>query len=200
VKNDEDIIAEWCNACTLKDGKYECYGNDELATCFWALNVTGNMKMFDFDKNFDVARDIIERKLSEHGLMGADKYAEAMEEMIPASDPRLEDFTVHNDWMTVDADELKDVLYEYVAGRLKEEWEGREEFEEMQEILDKLEKTETLTQSEKTLLFDKFIHLQHVTGSLLDIDIEELRNDFEKSLDEPGRKKREPDVHWVKNE
>ena len=195
MKKDAEIIAEWCNSCQMKDGKYECYGDEELTTCFWALNVTGNMHMFDFDKNFSVARDMIERKLSEHGLMGSEKYAEVMEEMMPSSDPRLEDFTIKNDWMTIDADELKGILFEHITGRLKEEWAGREEFEDMQEVLEKLEHSGNLTQSEKTLLFDKVIHLEHVTGSLLDIDIEELRNNFEKSLNGESVRKRESDVH-----
>jgi len=178
---DEDLIAKWCNSCNNKDGKYECYGDEELATCFWALNVTDNMERFDWDNNFDVARNRIENKLGEHGLLGPDKYKEFVED-IYGKDPKLSELAVETNWTSISKEEILDNAIEFVSERMKEQYEGQEEFEDMEEILGKIYNADKLTKSEKVLLFDKIIHLEHVTGSLFDINIEDLRKEFEADL------------------
>jgi len=75
-----------------------------------------------------------------------------------------------------------DDIYEHIAKRLAEGYEGVEEFEKIDSISRDIDRIDSLSLSEKVQLFDRAIHLQHITGSLLDVDIEALREDFEEKI------------------
>jgi len=74
-------------------------------------------------------------------------------------------------------------IYEHIAERLAEGYEGVEEFEKIDSISRDIDRIDRMSLSEKVQLFDRAIHLQHITGSLLDVDIERLREQFEEEID-----------------
>ena len=214
MKPEEDVIAIACGKCNFKDGKYVCYDNEWAVRCFWGLNVTKNMKMFDFDTNLDNMKGEVDRKLTEHGLRGWQEYKELMEDMYYGRNCKRSELAIKQDagYVWIDEAELmevekkciaeiddipveeveiwedeineycKDEVYEHISDRLAEGYGDVEEFELMGKISKEIDSIGSLSLSEKVKLFDKTIHLAHLTGTVFDMDISEMRRDFEKDI------------------
>lgn len=184
MKSDEKIIRIACSKCENKNGKYVCYDEEESVKCFWGLNITKNMDMFDFEENFGIMNARLESKLAEHGLLGWEPYADFHESIYGKSDyiPDYE-ITAEGGYRQIYRDELRDVLLKYVAEELKETYEDCSEFEEIKELYMKIKyDSDDLPLKEQALLFDQLIHLCHITGPVLDVDISRLREEFEEEI------------------
>lgn len=183
-KTDDEILMAGCNACELVNGKFRCNMEEETVRCFWATNVTSNKDMFDFEYAFDQLRPPLEQKLNEHGFLGWESYFDWIESLYGEQElNNLENWVMSNPYINIDKEELQDALAKHVSNRLYDNYKDYDEFEKIQEIYRKTQYPQDLTSKEKTLLFDEMIHLQHVTGSVYeDLDIEELRDDFEQEI------------------
>lgn len=179
------IISTGCSSCRMEDGKYKCSDVEESIKCFWATNITQQPDKFDFKNNFEDIKFAIRNKLTEHGLRGVEDYREYMEGLY-GTEPTFEELQVtpHGGFVYIGADELRDLVYEHIVDRLNVVFGDVPEFEEMRKVLSQINNLQLdgWSNKKKTELFDRAIHLQHVSGEVVDIDIERLREDFDKEV------------------
>lgn len=178
------VLEEGCGGCKIDDDEFVCDYPEEAITCYWATNVTGNTEKFGVDENIRVVDDKIDQKLVEHGLLGWKRYADFMESIY--QDPSIEQLAITHAQARVyiDEDELRNALYKHITERLEETYGDYQEFQNLQEIKEKLDNWDELDRQEKNLTFDEAIHAVHLTGNVMGIDVEGLREDFEDDIDE----------------
>jgi hypothetical protein len=183
MDSEEEIIEEGCGTCRIEDGKYVCDGIEETMTCFWATNITDNTDKFDFDRNRREIDYQVERKLVEHGLLGWERYADMIEDIY--MEPEIRDLVIKSPQARVHIDEkeLRNTLYKHITDRLEEGYGAVNEFEELKEIHSKLEDWEDLSKEEKVLTFDEAIHAYHLTGHVMGVDVERIREKFEENIE-----------------
>jgi hypothetical protein len=181
--SEEEIMEKGCGACSLEDGKYVCRDVEDVMTCFWAANITDNMDRFDLDENRREVDWRVEQKLTEHGLLGWEKYADMMEDIY--YEPGIEELTITNPQgqVYIDEDELRNALYRHITERLEEGYGDISEFEELKKIHERLEDWEDLSKEEKVLTFDQAIHAYHLTGDVMGVDVEGVREEFEEDIE-----------------
>ncbi|MBS3748160.1 MAG: hypothetical protein KGY67_00485 [Candidatus Thermoplasmatota archaeon] len=182
LKNDDEILMAGCSSCELVNGKFRCNMEDDTVSCFWATNVTRNKDMFDFDYAFEQLESPMEQKLTEHGFLGWERYYEFIESIYGHLN-NLENWKIDTPYIYIGEQELQDTVAKHVSNRLYENYKNYDEFQKIHDIYLKTQHPQDLSDREKTLLFDKMIHLQHVTGNVYDnLDIEALRNEFEQEI------------------
>lgn len=184
MKSPSKILSYGCNECSVEDGKFVCNDDESAIKCFWSCNITNNRDKFDFDKNLENMAYKLGDKLAEHGILGPEKYQD-FHEGIYGDSSDLSDFVVDapNAYITISMDEIREMLYKIISEKLKETYQDVSEFQDIKEVYDKIENVGDMEDSEKVILFDKLIHLQHVSGSVLDVNISDLREEFEKEIE-----------------
>ena len=153
---------------------------EEVVKRFWVCNIKQDYKDFDFDLAFDGLKEPIIRKLDEHGLRGFEEYKE-MEEDIYNYDC-LEELQQTTAYININKEDLKNALIKYKYERNKAEFEGYSGFNDLKELLDKIENRNGLSRFELVALFDRMIHAQHETGNIYDdVDLDKLKKEFEEN-------------------
>ena len=177
MKSKKKILDIGCGDCELENGKFVCFDPEDAITCFWATNITKNTDMFDFDKNIDLFVPELANRLAEHGLLGFEAFEE-VEENLFGERNSLDEFERKSDFIWIDKDELREVLDRHIYNRFVETFGEMSEFKKLKELYDSI----NYAKVKNAELFDKIIHAQHVTGYVVDVNISDLRKEFEEKI------------------
>ena len=151
---------------------------------FWTCSITGDWDEFTWEDAFEIASDALEKQIGEHGMLGGDVLRNYVEEFF-CEDDMLPEWAlnyVHNGWVNLDADELLDIMFEYVAEQAADAFRHSENGD-LEDLYYEVQAWESKLLTEKIELFDRIIHAEHVSGHLFpDLDgrdINAWRADFE---------------------
>lgn len=164
---------------------------DDIVKEFYGHSLNGTMTDFDFQEAFDEMIGPLRRKLAEHGLLDYETFAEQMSEIYYESREAFKSFNIETNYIQIDGDEIADVVWKYVHGKFRETFGNMSQFEDLTELYDEIQNANYEDTEAMTILFDKLIHAQHVSGDIYDdIDIEDLRQEVEDEWEEEQKKKK----------
>jgi len=156
------------------------YDYEELVKHFWLCSIKKDFSSFDFYEAFESLRAPIHNKLAENSQLSYQEYVEQIEEVGYEDKKVLRSFVVENNYYTISEDDLLEAIHKKQYRIMKDALSGYSSFEELKEILEAIDSIEDKPEEEKVLLLDRCIHAEHETGTILDLNIGELRSEFEK--------------------
>jgi predicted transcriptional regulator len=146
-------------------------------------NKKDSFNNFDFTEFFDEFQYMLKDKLNQHGLLSLNDYIEYQEEMGIYNPADLQCFTITTNYININTNDIYTNILEFQYNKLREEFENYNEFQTLKQLYNKVIEWELITDLKKLIfLVDECIHAQHVTGDILDIDIEELKEELEQEL------------------
>lgn len=176
------VLRKGCGKCDKVDGQYVCHTPEDSVTCFWSNSINGTPEKFNFEENSRHFKGRLRSKLAEHGLRGKEEFVQ-IQEHIYGERTELSQWTQRTPYINISEDELREELDEHQWKRNKETFEDHPTFEELQKTFQKSKDIESKETSEQVTAFDSLIHAQHETGQVVEeVDIEELREDFEQRI------------------
>lgn len=117
-------------------------------------------------------------------MLGWEKYADMIEEIY--GEPTIERLAITHGRarVKIDEEELRNTLYKHISERLEEGYSDYTAFEELEDVYEDFENWDELSEEEKRLAFDEAIHAYHLTGNIMEIDVEQLREEFEEEIED----------------
>lgn len=160
---------------------FDKYDYESIIKCFWWHSVSMRLEEFDFDEAFESLSEPLQRKLDEHGLGSYEDFYQNQEDLCMYD---FSQFQIQTNFFYFGEEEAKEAIFKAMYEKYKNEFEGYGVFEDLQEILDEIEKPDLTTQ-QKNELMDRIIHAQHVTGYIFeDIDMDALHKEVDEEMKE----------------
>lgn len=159
------------------------YDYDSIIRNFWMHSAAMRMSEFDFNGAFEALSQPIRSKLIEHGLMSYDEFRDNEEGLMDMSIfDQLESGT---NYFSFTAEDAAEAIFKAKYEVMKDAFEGMGTFEELQDLLDRIDSSDELSEQKKIELFDNIIHAQHETGAIFDdVDMETLHEEVDEEIKE----------------
>jgi hypothetical protein len=123
----------------------------------------------------------LNENLAENAQLSEDEYIENNNEIIgePTPETKLGNYVINNDYFDYNLNDASEAVLKDRYEKHKEALESYEpEYNKLKELKNEIE---NLGDDRKKIIltFDKAIHAQHVSGSIIDEDIEELKKEVD---------------------
>jgi len=155
------------------------YDIEEAIPHFWNCSISKEWDKFNFEEAFEFIEDTLFRKLAEHGLLTFEDFEQFHEELGLCNKSELENFTQQTDYIQISEDDILKAINEYKFNRNKEAFEDYASFETLKKLYEKVKNRGNLEQKELIFLYDESIHAEHETSLLFDIDLTQMKEDYE---------------------
>ena len=156
----------------------------ELVIDFWRRSLRGSLRDFDFDGFFNSFKALVKDKLSGHCQLTFMDYIKHLKKYYDME--VLRQFEYHSEHTKIDISYeniLKGVFFDrYVQMRKKH---NNPIYATMLKTYKRLQDI-NLNHSDKVFLIDRCISLQHNSGFILELDIVQMRLDFEAHINSKG--------------
>lgn len=152
----------------------------KLIEDFWRRSLNGTLRDFDFDRFFSKFQLLVKNKLSGHGQLTFMDYVEHLKKYYDME--LLKQFEYHSEHTKIDINYeniLKGIFFDRYSQMRKKY--NNPIYHTMLKVYKKLE-NKNISHSNKVFLVDRCINLQHNSGFIIELDIEQMRKDFEKDI------------------
>ena len=168
----------------LESNDFDDYNDfEETIQWFWMCSWFDKWDRFNWSKAFESFKEPFRYKLAEHALLSYDDFREVEEDIWSMTGVDIDQLVVQTNYVTFSRDDVIDGILEKKYQIFQEAFLGMETFETLEGILDDINNHKKLGLQEKIQLFDRIIHAEHESGKIIDdVDIEELRNEFEHDM------------------
>jgi len=147
---------------------------------FWRCVEKNKIEEHVLDEILFEYRVRIYKKLSSHGQLSFDSYLNSIKKYYRLN--KLKEFQYEGKHSHI-KEEIDVVLKNLFFKRyllFKKLFSKNEKYKKLKKVYKKLCKTD-MSHSEKVLLVDACIHIEHNSGNIFNINIEKLRKEYEKS-------------------
>lgn len=149
----------------------------EIIKEFWKCSVLRDFSEFDWDEAFESAKEHLRRLMVEHGYLGVDEFIEHAEGIYGNLEEEIPSWAIFvNDFVHFDAGDA----VRAICTAIVEMYEKADLHSDLRELYLEVREWDNLDEKHRIALFDKCIDAEHHSGSIWDLDIEDMRLDFEK--------------------
>ena len=167
----------------LENSSFDDYDDYESTIqWFWMCSWGSKWYGFNWDKAFESFREPIRYKLAEHGILEYEDFVDAEKETSFYSDHHCDPFIVETNYVQFTKEDVLEGILKSKYQVFRDTFYAMEEFNTLDDMLDDINKYKKLGLQEKIELFDSVIHAEHVSGNIFDIDIGDLRKEFERDM------------------
>jgi len=151
----------------------------KLIISFWKGSLNGSLSKYDFSRFFNAYNKLLKDKLAGHGQLTFDDYVEHVSKYYDLNLlRRFEYVSIHAEFSMLYPDIIKAVFFKrYTIFRNKNRKHKR--YITMLKVYNAINDYKNLSHTDKVLLVDKCISLQHNSNFIVGLNISELRRDFE---------------------
>ena len=146
---------------------------------FWDCSINNRMDEFDFNSFFEEFNLLLEHKLASHGQLSFNDYVSSLRYYYNLN--LLKKFVYKGEHSGINED------YEYIIYKLFNKRYlifqnnyNNKRYKNLLKLYLKLKDIKQLNQTEKVILVDECINIQHNSGFITGLDINKLREDFER--------------------
>ncbi len=158
---------------------------DDHIRDFLECSIKQDFSDFDFDTAFYDFYYLLNDKLIHHGFCDEetfiDKYVETMNDF--GFDGDVENFTLSNNYIHISNYDVLEAIAKMHYEKSIDAFANLESFQILDKLRDKLDNRSNLEENELIQLFDECIHAQHETGSICEVDIEQLKQKLDKKYE-----------------
>ncbi len=146
---------------------------------FWKYSTSDELEKFDFDNFFGVFKLKIYKKLACHGQLKIEDYIKCQKKYYNLNKLKYLTYkSFHTGFEESYEDILRNIFF-YRFLHFKKKFRYNSRYINLKKIYKLLNK-QNLTKTEKVLLVDKCIHVQHNSGNIININIEKMRKEYER--------------------
>jgi hypothetical protein len=150
---------------------------EEIIKEFWKCSVLMDFSEFDWDEAFESAEEHLRRLMAQHGYLGVDEFIEYTQDWFGDLGESIPSWAIFvNNFVHFDAGDA----VRAICTAIVEMYEKADLHPDLRELHLEVQEWDNLDEKHRIALFDKCIDAEHHSGSIWDLDIEDMRNDFEK--------------------
>lgn len=149
---------------------------------FWQKSIDGKTEDFDFDKFFKKFLELLKNKLAGHGQLQFEDYLNELVREKIYNLNILKEFVYESKHakIKITYEELLRNIFMKRYRAFKNEYCKNKAYIEMKKVFNKIKLSKNLSKRDKVLLVDECIYLQHNSNFVVGLDIDKLKEKFEK--------------------